>query len=84
MWRRKLTILPRWLLSPLVRVNQFFNIFISSGNYHEIIKKENKEIYKDRDLHNLFEKFQPHISFTNDEEIKGKRNFKEIRGAGKF
>jgi putative glycosyltransferase (TIGR04372 family) len=27
----------------------------------------------DRDVHNLIEKFQPHISFTEEEEIKGKK-----------
>ena len=41
-----------------------------TGNYHEI---ESGSTGGDRDVHNLFEKFQPHISFTQDEEVKGRK-----------
>jgi len=70
MWRRSLIILPNYLLFPLFKVNRFFNTFISGGNYHEI---EPSSTDGDRDVHNLFEKFQPHISFTQDEEVKGRK-----------
>ena len=30
MWRRRLIILPRWLIIPLLRMNRFFDIFISN------------------------------------------------------
>ena len=66
MWKRSLIILPRWLLYPLFRVNRYINTFIKGGDHHEI--KNNTM----RDVHNLLEKFKPHINFTNDEKIKGK------------
>ena len=74
MWRRCLIILPRWLLHPLFRVNRFINIFIPNGNYHEIVKPNDSQ----RDIHNLLEKFQPHINFTNEEEHKGRRILTEF------
>ena len=75
MWRRQLLILPNWLLFPLSKVNIFFNKFISGGNYHMIGFNNITAIStnSDRDIHNLIEKFQPHISFTKEEEIKGKK-----------
>ena len=75
MWRRQLLILPNWLLFPLSKVNIFLNKFISGGNYHMIGFNNITAIStnSDRDIHNLIEKFQPHISFTKEEEIKGKK-----------
>ena len=75
MWRHRLIILPRWLIIPLLRVNRFFNIFISGGNYHEIELQSNN---LERDANNLFEKFQTHISFNKEEELKGKEIFKKF------
>ena len=69
MWRRSLIILPNWLLFPISKVNRFFNIFVPSGNYHEI----EHDCNYDRDVHNLLERSQPHLSFTHDEEVEGKR-----------
>ena len=74
MWRRKLIILPSWLLFPLFMVNRFFNTFVSGGLKHEIGDNTNY----DRDVHNLCEKFPPHISFTNKEELEGKRILKKF------
>ena len=68
MWRRELIILPRWLLIPLFRVNRFFNMFASGGNDHEI----GYNTKRDQDVHNLIDKFSVHISFTDEEELKGK------------
>ena len=68
MWRRELIILPRWLLIPLFRVNRFFNMFASGGNDHEI----GYNTKRDQDVHNLIDKFPIHISFTDEEELKGK------------
>ena len=72
MWRRQLLILPNWLLFPLSKVNIFLNKFIFGGNYHMIGFNDITAICtnSDRDVHNLIEKFQPHISFTEEEEIK--------------
>ena len=75
MWRRRLIILPRWLLSPLSIVNRFFNKFISVGNVHEFKLLNNES---DRDVHNLFKKFQTHIGFNKEEELKGKEILKKF------
>ena len=74
MWRRSITILPTWLLVPLHRTNRFINIFVKGADNHEIIIKGDA-LY---DIHNLLERFDPHINFTNDEEIKGKKILKEL------
>lgn len=81
MWRRTLIILPAWLIFPLFKVNRFINIFVQSGNYHEI-----RVHFADRDVHNLLERFEPHLSFTDDEETKGRKILTEfgIPGNARF
>jgi len=74
MWRRRLIILPTWLLAPLFKVNSFISIFVSGGNNHEILDR----VSKDRDVHNLLERFEPHLNFTDDEETKGKKILTEF------
>ena len=69
MWRRKITILPSWLLKPIHMISKFFCYFFGLKNVHEI----NSPINQDRDIYNLHEKSSPHLSFTEDEEIKGKK-----------
>ena len=75
MWRRNLIILPSWLLIPIVKANRFINIFVPGGNYHEIKEIGNFVV---RDIPNVIERFQAHISFTNEEEVKGKRILKDM------
>jgi putative glycosyltransferase (TIGR04372 family) len=43
-------------------------MFISGGNDHEI----GRNTALDKDAHNLIDKFPVHISFTDEEELKGK------------
>ena len=74
MWRRNLIVLPRWLLFPVSIVNRFINRFVSGGDYHEIGNNANGG----RDIYNLFDQFKPHINFTYDEEIKGKKILTEF------
>ena len=66
MWRRNLVILPRWLIKP---IHDISNFFFGKKNIHKINSPTNIDI----DVHNLLENFDPHISFTPDEEIKGKK-----------
>ena len=68
MWRRSIVILPSWLLKPIHLISNFFCYFFGINNIHEI----NSPINGDRDIYNLIEKFNSHISFTADEEIKGR------------
>ena len=81
MWRRSLIILPTWLLLPLCRVNRFIGFFIANGQEHEIgpiVDKVNLWHDKERDVHSLIDKFPVHISFTSDEEFKGKEILKKF------
>ena len=88
MWRRSsLIILPTWLLIPLSNVNNFINIFIPGGDYHKVgSPAENISYNSYLDVHNLCEKFKPHIYFTNEEELKGRRILTEfgVPEAAKF
>ena len=82
MWRRNITILPSWLLKPIHTISNFFHYLFGLKNIHEI----NNPINEDRDLYNLHEKFKPHLSFTEDEEIKGKKILEKfgLSGNAKF
>jgi putative glycosyltransferase (TIGR04372 family) len=64
MWKRKLNLLPGYLLDPIRRVNTL----IPGWKKHII---ENLSIPQ-RDINNLFEKCQV-LDFTNEEEIYGKK-----------
>lgn len=65
MWKRILRVWPAWILPFLRRVNRL----IPGGSIHEI--GENTQ--NDRDVLNLMERFSPHLKFTAEEEIRGKR-----------
>jgi len=73
MWRRKLIVLPRWLVYPIYKVNLFLNKLIPVKESTKI-GPENS----DRDIYNLLEKSNSHISFTKNEEKKGKNNLKDF------
>jgi len=74
MLRRSLTIFPAFLLVPLFNINRFIGLFINGSNQHEIDLNKNE----DRDVHNIVHKFNPHISFNKEEELKGKLILKEF------
>ena len=74
MWRRSVTILPSWLLKPIHKISNFFYSLLGKKNIHEI----NSPSRSDRDIHNLFEKSNTHISFTENEEIKGKKTLEKF------
>lgn len=63
MWKRTLRIWPAWLLAPVRRLNWL----IPGWEIHEI--GENTQ--HDRDVHNLLDRFPPHLQFTDEEESRG-------------
>lgn len=63
MWRRVLRIWPTWLLTPISRANRL----IPDGARNEI----GNNTQHDRDVHNLLDRFPPHLEFTPDEESRG-------------
>ena len=63
MWKRILRIWPSRILTPIIRVNRL----IPGGTAHEI--SDNTQ--HDRDVHNLLERFPPHLEFIPEEEVRG-------------
>ena len=64
MWQRVLRIWPSWILAPIARVNQV----IPGGKSHEV----GHNTQHDRDVHNLLDRFPPHVQFTTEEAARGK------------
>lgn len=64
MWKRLLRTVSFWILAPIYRVNKL----LPGGMVHQI--GENTQI--DRDIHNLLDRFPPHLIFTAEEETRGK------------
>ena len=63
MWRKVLRIWPTWIVQPIDSVNRL----ISGGKSHEI----GHNTQHDRDVHNLLDRFPPHLQFTAEEEARG-------------
>lgn len=63
MWKRVLRIWPAWILAPISRVNRL----MPGGAVHEVLANTQH----DRDVHNLLDRFPPHLEFTLAEEARG-------------
>jgi len=63
MWKRVLRIWPYWILARISRVNRI----IPWGAVHEI----GNNTQSDRDVHNILDRFRPHLEFTPDEKARG-------------
>jgi len=70
MWRRKITILPSFLLAPLDKANSWFND-------HEIHKIK-KSINIDRDVDLIFQSSKSSLSFTLEEEKLGQTGLEQL------
>lgn len=70
MWCRVLHVLPRWILSPIHKVN----LYIPGGEIHQIPNNTQTDI----DVHNLMDKFPAHLHFSQDEERKGQKHLNEL------
>jgi hypothetical protein len=58
MWHRLLRIWPALILGPIASINQL----IPGGKLHEI----GSNTQNDRDVHNLLDRFPPHLQFTTE------------------
>lgn len=70
MWQRLLRILPAWIMGPIIRVNRI----IPGGKAHEI----GNNTQNDRDVHNLLDRFPPHLQFTTEEEMRGEAGLRAM------
>ena len=66
MWKRVLRVWPSWIIAPISLVNRL----IPGGAFHEI----GNNTQSDRDVHNLLDRFPPHLEFTSEEEARGEAN----------
>ena len=73
MWKRKLIILPCFILKPIFFINKFASNFLTFAEKHTISTS-----MFDRDIFNLIDKQKPHLSFTNDEIDKGENFLKKF------
>ena len=80
MWKKKLIILPRFILIPIININKLIIKFFGSTNYfvhsNESIYSTNdpvklKKILTHRDLFNLMAETKTHLNFTKKEIQKG-------------
>jgi len=70
MWKRALRIWPSWSLAPIIRVNRM----IPGGEGCEI----GNNTQNDRDVHNLLDRFPPHLKFTLEEEARGEAGLRSL------
>lgn len=70
MWKRVLCIWPACILAPIARVNRL----IPGGGINEI----GDNTQHDRDVHNLLERFPPHLQFTDEEEALGEASLRAM------
>jgi putative glycosyltransferase (TIGR04372 family) len=70
MWKRKLLIFPRILMIPIVYLNHFFP---DHSKYEVDIK-----LFDPRDTDNIFDKYEANISFTFEEENRGKMKLEKL------
>ncbi|MBS0335723.1 MAG: TIGR04372 family glycosyltransferase [Proteobacteria bacterium] len=65
MWKRVLRIWPRWIMAPMDAIDRV----IPGTPAPRACAQDNG----DRDIHNLLERYTPHLSFTPEEEARGSR-----------
>lgn len=70
MWRRHLRVWPAWLLGPVFRLNRRF----AREPVHEV--GDNAQV--DRDVHNLFERTPPHLTFSDEDELRGQAGLRTM------
>ncbi|MFH1634425.1 MAG: TIGR04372 family glycosyltransferase, partial [Chloroflexota bacterium] len=70
MLKRVLRIWPYWILARASRVNQL----IPGGAIHEI----GNNTQHDRDVHNLLDRFPPHLKLTPEEEARGEAGIRTM------
>ncbi len=68
-YRKKLYIIPQWFGAVLLTVNRLF----VGWEKHSCDSAQ-----QDRDIHNLWVKYAPHIGFTEREERRGKRLLRSL------
>lgn len=66
LFKRKLIIFPRQIIEPIIIINNFLIKYFSYFKNHKI-----HITCPDRDVNNLFDKFETHFKFTDEENFLG-------------
>ena len=72
MWEREFTVIPRLFLAPIDNVISM----ITEKSNHRITEYENTDT--DRDVHNLLDTSEPHLSFTASELAEGQSSLRAM------
>ncbi len=70
MWKRILHVWPALFVTPIVRINRL----IPGGAMHEIGDASQGPV----DVHNLLDRFSPHLQFTAEEELRGEAGLRAM------
>ena len=70
MWKRVLHVWPNWMEAPV----NWANWLIPGGAVHKI----GNNTQSDRDVHNLLDRFPPHLNFTADEDSRGEAGLRTL------
>ena len=70
MWERVLNVWPTWILAPIDEANRL----IPGGDIHTI----GKNTQHDRDVHNLLDRFPPHLHFSAQEITRGETSLRKM------
>jgi len=70
MWKRILRIWPAWILGPIAEINRL----IPGGKEHDI----GHNTQNDRDVHNLLDRYPPHLQFTAEEIARGEAGLRRM------
>lgn len=73
MWKKKIIVLPKFIIKPIFLINKFISNFFSFAKKHQIQTSNN-----DRDTHNLLDIQKPNLNFTKDEINKGESFLKKF------
>ncbi len=68
MWRRVFMVWPAWIFAPVVSINRL----LPGAAVHEIGSTHG------RDVHNLYDRFLPHVKFTQEEEALGEAVLRDM------
>ena len=74
MWKKELIFLPRFILQPIYVLNKAASSFFPFFKIHNI-----NTTCGDRDVHNLYEKTEPSLKFTQEEERLGQEYLEKFK-----
>jgi len=74
MWKKKIIILPKWLLNIFFVTNRFLSKFFNHPKKHEV-----PDHLGDRDIYSLYERTEPNLKFTKSEEMIGEAFFEKLK-----